>query len=77
MQKHSDPLDAASDRVEEFTQQAIDNVLKQGGQQVLPFKGRCYACHDKLESPKRFCDEECASDYEYIQSRLKANRPVI
>ena len=76
MQKHSDLLDSAAERTEAFTQEAINNVLRQGGQPVLPFKGACHACGEKLEAPKRFCDEECASDYDYIQRRLKANRVV-
>lgn len=76
MQKHSDPLDIAADRVEEFTQRSIENVLRQGGEPVLPFKGSCYNCREKLESPRRFCDEECADEYSYIQSRAKANRVV-
>lgn len=76
MQRYSDPLDAAADRAEEFNQRSIDNILRQGGQPVLPFKGTCYNCLDKLENPKRFCDEDCAEEYEYVQERLKANRVV-
>jgi predicted nucleic acid-binding Zn ribbon protein len=74
MQKHSDPLDTATDLAEEFTQQAIDNILRQGGEPVLPFKSSCYNCLDTLEAPKRFCDEECANEYTYVQQRAKANR---
>lgn len=64
MQKHSDPLDRAADQAEVFTQQSIDNVLRQGGQPVLHFNGACYNCLEKLEAPKRFCDEHCLEDFE-------------
>lgn len=76
MQRHSDPLDAAVDRTEEFNQRSIDNILRQGGEPVLPFKGTCYNCLDTVEAPRRFCDEECADEFTYVQERAKANRVV-
>jgi len=76
MQKHADILDDASAITEEFTQRSVENILRQGGQPVLPFKGTCYNCLDSVEAPRRFCDEECAREFSYIQERAKANRIV-
>lgn len=73
MQKFSDPLDAANEQVEEFNQRAIDNVLRNGGQEVLPFKGCCYNCLDPLEKPRRFCDEFCIEDWEWREAAKKRN----
>lgn len=73
MTKFTDPIDQASAVEEQFTQSSIDAVLKQGKQPVLPYKGRCYNCEDELASPLRFCDEECLSDYEYVEQRKRAN----
>ena len=73
MTKFTDPLDQASAVEEQFTQSSIDAVLNQGKQPVLPFKGRCHNCEEKLSEPLRFCDIDCLEDYEYVQQRKRAN----
>lgn len=73
MSKFSDPCDEASHNEEAFTQRSIEAVLNQGGQPTLPFKGSCHNCGDSVEDPRRFCDEECAEEYEYVQQRKRAN----
>lgn len=76
MQKHADILDDASAITEEFTQRSVENILRNAQQPVLPFTGSCYNCKEKLEAPRRFCDEDCLEDYEYVQKRREANRQV-
>lgn len=74
MNHKPDHLDAASEYTEAFTQQSIENVLKKGGEPVLPFKGTCYNCLANITKPRRFCDEECADEYSYVQARRNANK---
>lgn len=74
MSHKPDNLDVASEYTEAFNQQSIENVLRKGAQPVLPFKGTCYNCLSNVQKPRRFCDDECAEEYEYVQERRKANR---
>lgn len=39
----------------------------------LPPKGTCYFCCTDVEHPKKFCDKDCADDFEFAQRMLKRN----
>lgn len=73
MSKFSDPADEAAHIEEQFTQRSIEAVLRAGNQPQLPFTGRCHDCGDTVQDPRRFCDEECAQEWEYVQKRKRAN----
>ena len=36
----------------------------------LPPKGLCYFCDADIPNPKKFCDADCADDYDFVQ-RMK------
>lgn len=68
----SDTVDQASKVEEMFTQRGIE-MARQASKVRLPFTGACHDCGAAVEEPRRFCDEECAEEYEYVQKRKRAN----
>lgn len=63
----ADTADVANDHAE----MALGIALENRHRRVLPlsFTGLCYACESRVEAPKRFCDGDCADDWEKRQKK--------
>ncbi|KRB89901.1 hypothetical protein [Noviherbaspirillum sp. Root189] len=69
----SDEADVANDKIEMDRMAAIEACRRQPG---LPAKGACWFCDEALPPMKKFCDSDCAADYELEQAAwARAGRP--
>lgn len=69
----SDEADVANDNIELNRLAAIEACRHQPS---LPAKGACWFCDEPLEAEQKFCDRDCASDYELEEAALmRAGRP--
>lgn len=57
----SDEADIAADVIEMNRLAAIEACRRQP---ELPAKGSCWFCDEALAANQKFCDSDCASDYE-------------
>jgi predicted nucleic acid-binding Zn ribbon protein len=68
----SDEADIATEIIELSRMAAIEACRRQP---ALPAKGSCWFCDEALPPPQKFCDSDCASDYELEQAaRMRAGR---
>lgn len=68
----SDDADIAADIIEMSRQAAIEACRHQPS---LPAKGSCWFCDEAVPSEQKFCDGDCASDFEIEQAaRVRAGR---
>jgi hypothetical protein len=63
----SDEADIASDAIEMRRTVAIEQCRHRPG---LLAKGSCWFCDEALPQGRKFCDRDCASDYEIEQAAL-------
>ena len=63
----SDEADIADENIELNRLAAIEACRHQPG---LPAKGVCWFCDEPLPPEQRFCDKDCASDYELEEAAL-------
>lgn len=63
----SDEADIADEQIELNRQAAIEACRHQLG---LPAKGACWFCDEPLAPDQKFCDKDCASDYEIEEAAL-------
>lgn len=63
----SDEADIAEENIELNLMAAIEACRHQPG---LPAKGTCWFCDESVGPSQRFCDKDCASDYEVEQAAL-------
>ncbi len=69
----SDEADVANDNIERNRMAAIEACRRQP---TLPAKGSCWFCEETLPPNHKFCDSDCASDYELEQAAwARAGRP--
>lgn len=61
----SDEADLAAEAIELNRIAAIEACRRQP---ALPAKGSCWFCDEKLAPNQKFCDSDCASDYEAEQA---------
>lgn len=64
----SDLIDLANENVEINLSAAIESCRRAP---ALPPKGACWFCEEPLGSAQKFCDGDCASDYEREQSAIR------
>lgn len=64
----SDDADKSDQRIEEAV---ADGIAAARRATVLPPIGECYYCQEPVDAVKRFCNKECAEDYELEQAQLK------
>jgi predicted nucleic acid-binding Zn ribbon protein len=68
----SDEADIATEIIELSRMAAIEACRRQP---ALPAKGSCWFCDEALPPQQKFCDSDCASDYEFEQAaRVRAGR---
>lgn len=68
----SDEADIAAETIELSRMAAIEACRRQPS---LPAKGSCWFCDEPLPPRQKFCDSDCASDYELEQAaRMRAGR---
>jgi len=72
-ERFADPIDQAAATAYDELERSIAAILSHKPA-VRPFTGRCYHCDDDVSSPKRFCDPDCADDYERERSSFSFNR---
>lgn len=71
----ADAIDNANDIAEAYTASAIERARTLSPALRLKPKGHCYNCNDKLSlTGQIFCDTACGEEYEYFESRKRANR---
>ena len=63
----SDEADIADEHIEMSRLAAIEACRHQMG---LPAKGACWFCDEPLAGEQKFCDKDCASDYEIEEAAL-------
>jgi hypothetical protein len=63
----SDEADIADENIELNRLAAIEACRRQP---ALPAKGCCWFCDEALPSQQKFCDADCASDFELEQAAL-------
>lgn len=64
----ADEADLASD----LQERALAAALANRKNESLPATGRCHYCDETLSTPgARFCDVDCARDYEHEQKLKK------
>lgn len=69
----SDEADIAAETIEMSRLAAIEACRRQP---ALPAKGSCWFCDESLPPQQKFCDSDCASDYELEQAAMvRAGRP--
>ena len=71
----ADEADTAQQVIEESLQRSIQSARIKA-ESALPYTGRCHACGSLVSMKKRFCDQECSEEYEWIKSREVANAKV-
>jgi hypothetical protein len=64
----SDDADRADARIEEVLTDALAAARRAP---VLPPTGECYYCQEPLNPVQRFCNKECAEDFELEQAQIK------
>jgi hypothetical protein len=68
----SDEADIATEIIELSRMAAIEACRRQP---ALPAKGSCWFCDEALPPQQKFCDSDCASDYELERAaRMRAGR---
>lgn len=67
----TDIIDMANERAE--LDLAISIKAHQRHEPALPYVGQCYNCLTELPEGRRFCDKNCADDYDH-RKRLEARR---
>lgn len=68
----SDEADIAAEAIELSRLAAIEACRRQP---TLPAKGSCWFCDERLPPLQKFCDSDCAEDYEIEQAaRMRAGR---
>lgn len=62
----ADEVDLANERLMTEEARAIQAVTSQASKRQINPKGSCHYCGELFEqdSPKLFCDSDCATDYE-------------
>jgi hypothetical protein len=63
----SDEADIANDNIELSRQAAIEACRRQP--RLMP-KGTCWFCDEPVAPLQKFCDSDCAEDYELEQAAL-------
>jgi hypothetical protein len=63
----SDEADIANEQIELSRMAAIEACRHQLG--LIP-KGSCWFCDEPLADGHKFCDKDCASDYEFEEAAL-------
>lgn len=71
-ERHADPVDKATAVAEESLRLAIE-AAKANAPAPLPITGSCYYCHEPIGQGRRFCDEFCREDHDYMMTRRKVN----
>lgn len=66
----SDEADIANENIELNRLAAIEACRHHVG---LPAKGRCWFCDEPLPSKQKFCDKDCASDFEIEEAAMIRN----
>lgn len=64
----SDIIDLANDNAELNLSAAIEACRRMP---ALPAKGACWFCDEPLMAAQKFCDGDCAGDYEREQAALR------
>jgi len=65
-----DEIDVAQREAERFLERAVAGAKRAVGP---AFTGHCHYCDEVVAAPRRFCDFDCASDYEKEQKQLRLN----
>jgi hypothetical protein len=60
----ADEADRADQEVETSLQEALYRIRSVKKAQPAQPRGECFFCEAALDLDKRFCDSDCASDYE-------------
>lgn len=63
----SDEADIAAETIELSRLAAIEACRRQP---ALPPRGTCWFCDEPLPPQQKFCDSDCASDYELEQAAI-------
>jgi hypothetical protein len=63
----SDEADIADENIELNRLAAIEACRRQP---ALPAKGTCWFCDEPVSAMQKFCDGDCASDYESEEAAL-------
>lgn len=66
----SDEADIAEENIELNLLAAIEACRHQPS---LPAKGACWFCDEPLPEEQKFCDKDCAADFETEQAALARN----
>lgn len=66
----SDEVDIANDFMEMSRMAAIEACRHHVG--IVP-KGSCWFCDESLPKGQKFCDRDCAEDYEMEQAAMMRN----
>ena len=64
----SDIIDLANDTAELNLSAAIEACRRAP---ALPARGSCWFCDETLGAGQKFCDSDCASDYEREQAAIR------
>jgi hypothetical protein len=67
----SDELDMASAQEEVYLAAALNRR-----QASLTAIGTCYSCAERVDDGRRFCDAECAQDWERVERARRLNGRV-
>lgn len=63
----SDEADIAAETIELARMAAIEACRRQPS---LPAKGSCWFCEEELPPNQKFCDSDCAADFELEQAAM-------
>lgn len=68
----SDEADIAAEQIELSRMAAIEACRRTP---ALPAKGTCWFCDEAVQPAQKFCDSDCAADYELEQAAfMRAGR---
>lgn len=71
----ADQIDNANEMADAYINGAIETARTTKAEHRLAPKGACHNCEEPLaDKGQIFCDAECSEDYEYVESRKRANR---
>jgi predicted nucleic acid-binding Zn ribbon protein len=61
-----------ADQVDQRIAEALNNAIAIARHApALPHTGECYFCQEPVDSIRRFCNKECAEDFELEQAQLR------
>lgn len=75
-EKFADDLDKAAFLESEAINHAVEAARSASKYSKLKATGFCNNCGSEVGNEKKFCNDSCAEDYEFVEKRKKQNVKV-